>query len=120
MPGIAPRDALASHRIFIGTITPSGNTIVERITLAILRAFPEVSAHFSRTPVFGSVDPFPDGYDTEGMLAAARLLAHAAPDVLVWNGSKGGRIAFELDLNLFPPVKARTGLPGTPCTRPTV
>ena len=116
MPGIAPRDALASHRIFIGTITPSGNTIVERITQAILRAFPEVSTHFSRTPVFGSVDPFPEGYDSVGMLAAARLLAHAAPDVLVWNGSKGGSIDFELDRDFVAAVKAETGIACTTST----
>ena len=65
-------------RHFIGTITPSGNTVVERVTLGILRDLPEVSAHFSRTPVFGSSDPSPDAYAAEGLLAAARLLAHAA------------------------------------------
>lgn len=105
-----PRDALAAQRIFIGTITPSGNTIVERVTLAVLRDFPEVSAHFSRTPVFGDHDPFPDSYDFEGMLAAARLLAHASPDVLVWNGSKGGSVDFALDHELVARIKDATGL----------
>ena len=38
----------------IGTITPSGNIVVERVTAAILADFPEVSGHFSRIPVFGS------------------------------------------------------------------
>jgi maleate isomerase len=112
----APGEALAAHRVFIGSITPSGNTIVERITLGILREFPEVSGHFSRTPVFGSVDPFPDGYDTEGMLAAARLLAHAAPDVLIWNGSKGGSLDFRLDHDFVASVKAATGLACTTST----
>ncbi|MCX7154076.1 MAG: Asp/Glu/hydantoin racemase [Proteobacteria bacterium] len=107
---IHPRDALAAHRIFIGTITPSGNTIVERVTLAVLRDFPEVSAHFSRTPVFGDRDAFPDSYDFEGMLAAARLLAHASPDVLVWNGSKGGSVDFALDHELVARIKDATGL----------
>ena len=116
MPSPAPRDALAAHRIFIGSITPSGNTIVERLTLAILREFPQVSAHFSRTPVYGSVDPFPDAYDTDGMLAAARLLAHAAPDVLIWNGSKGGSIDFRLDHDFVAQVKAATGIACTTST----
>lgn len=107
---IHPRDALAAQRIFIGTITPSGNTIVERVTLAVLREFPEVSAHFSRTPVFGDRDPFPDNYDFEGMLAAARLLAHASPDVLIWNGSKGGSVDFALDHELVAKIKNATGL----------
>ena len=30
----------------IGTITPSGNIVVERVTAAILADFPEVSGHF--------------------------------------------------------------------------
>ncbi len=111
-----PREYFDGHTRFLGVITPSGNTVVERITLGLLRDFPEVSAHFSRTPVFGSVDPFPDGYDTEGMLAAAHLLAHAAPDVLVWNGSKGGSIDFKLDRDFVATVKAQTGIACTTST----
>lgn len=100
------------HR-FIGTITPSGNTVVERITLGIVRELPAVSAHFSRTPVFGSSDPSPDRYASEGLLAAARLLAHAAPDVLLWNGSKGAGIGFEHDRALVASVTAETGIRAT-------
>jgi maleate isomerase len=66
--------------------------------------------------VFGSVDPFPDGYDLEGMMAAARLLAHAAPDVLVWNGSKGGSVDFGLDHDFVAMVKAETGIACTTST----
>src|SRR5581483_2646509 len=73
----------------IGTITPSANIVVERVTQAILQDFPEVSAHYSRTPVHGSSDHYKDAYDLDGMLGAARLLAHARLDVICWNGSKG-------------------------------
>jgi hypothetical protein len=45
----------------------------------VLADFPAVSPHFSRTPVHGERDPFPDGYDFDSMLAAARLLEHAKP-----------------------------------------
>src|SRR6187399_3008524 len=90
-------ESYAAQRVFIGTITPSGNTVVERITLGIAREFPEVSMHFSRTPMFGARDPHPDGYGMEGVMAAARLLAHAQPGVLVWNGSKGAGIGFHHD-----------------------
>lgn len=103
----------AGQRHFVGTITPSGNTVVERITLGIARELPEVSMHFSRTPVFGSSDPSPDGYAAEGLLAAARLLAHAAPDVLLWNGSKGAGIGFEHDRALVQAITAETGLRAT-------
>jgi maleate isomerase len=96
----------------IGVITPSGNRVVERVTMGVLRQFPEVSCHFSRTPVFGSKDPFPDGYDWDGMLGAARLLGHADPDLLVWNGSKAGGIRFALDDEL----QARVDRPLTSST----
>jgi maleate isomerase len=103
----------AAQRRFVGTITPSGNTVVERITLGIARELPEVSMHFSRTPVFGASDPSPDRYATDGLLAAARLLAHAAPDVLVWNGSKGAGIGFEHDRALAQTLFAETGIRAT-------
>lgn len=100
----------AGHHHFIGTITPSGNTVVERVTLGIARELPEVSVHFSRTPVFGSSDPSPDRYAMDGFLAAARLLAHAAPQVLLWNGSKGAGAGFEHDRALVEAIRAETGI----------
>lgn len=81
----------------MGVITPSGNTVVERVTLMIMRHFPRISCHFSRTPVFGGSDPYPESYDWDGMLGAAELLGHAGVDLLVWNGSKAGGIRFDLD-----------------------
>lgn len=102
-----------AQRHFIGTITPSGNTVVERVTLGIVRDLPEVSVHFSRTPVFGSSDPSPDRYAMDGFLAASRLLAHAAPNVLVWNGSKGAGIGFEHDRALVAALHAETGIRAT-------
>lgn len=107
---IAVKDALANQRVFIGNITPSGNTVVERITLAILREFPTVSPHFSRTSVFGETDPYPAGYDLPDMLAAVRLLAHAKPDVLLWNGSKGAKIGIQHDRDFVAQVEAETGI----------
>lgn len=106
-------DRYVAQRRFVGTITPSGNTVVERVTLGIARELPEVSMHFSRTPVFGSSDPSPDRYASEGLLAAARLLAHAAPDMLVWNGSKGAGIGFEHDRALVEAITAETGVRAT-------
>ena len=84
----------------IGVITPSGNTVVERVTLGIMRYFPTISCHFSRTPVFGGDDPHPESYDWDSMLGAAELLGHAGIDLLVWNGSKAGGIRFDLDEEL--------------------
>jgi maleate isomerase len=111
-----PRELLAVHRAAIGTITPSANTVVERVTLGILREFPEVSAHFSRTEVVGEKDPFPASYDLDSMLGAARLLGHAHPDVICWNGSKAGGIDFGLDRDFVRRVVALTGAKSTTST----
>lgn len=97
----------------IGTITPSANTVVERTTQAMLRGLPQVGALFSRIPVHGSRDPFPDAYDLEGMLAAATLLAHARPHALLWNGSKGGVIGLRHDRDLCARIEDATGIATT-------
>ncbi|MES2976872.1 MAG: aspartate/glutamate racemase family protein [Pseudomonadota bacterium] len=110
MGGLSACERFEGQRHFIGTITPSGNTVVERITLGVLRELPTASAHFSRTPVFGTTDPSPDTYAAEPFLAAARLLAHAAPQVLVWNGSKGAGIGFAHDRVLANAIHAETGI----------
>lgn len=114
--GVALHASIIAPCIGIGTITPSANTIVERVTLAILRAFPEVSAHFSRTEVVGDKDPFPAGYDLASMLEAARLLGHAHLDVVCWNGSKAGGIDFALDRDLVQRIVELTGAKSTTST----
>lgn len=110
---LSASEGFAAQRYRFGTITPSGNTVVERITQGIVRELPQVSAHFSRTPVFGSTDPSPDAYAADGLVAAAGLLAHAAPQVLVWNGSKGAGIGFDHDRRLVLAIRAATGITTT-------
>ena len=112
-PPTSAAEDFAAHRHFLGTITPSGNTVVERVTLGITGLLPAVSAHFSRTPVFGSTDPSPDAYAVDSLLAAARLLAHAAPQVLVWNGSKGAGIGIHHDEALVKQLHSETGITAT-------
>lgn len=107
---------LPSTRHAIGVITPSGNKVVERVTIGVLREFPEVSCHFSRTLVAGSADPFPNSYDWDSMLGAARLLADAKPDILTWSGSKAGSIAFDLDRELVRRIAEETGCRATTST----
>jgi maleate isomerase len=97
----------------IGTITPSGNIVVERVTAAILSDFPEVSGHFSRIPVFGSSDSHKDDYNWDAMLGTARLLSHANVDVISWNGSKGASLGFDLEPVLCERITAETGIKAT-------
>jgi len=106
----SPRTAFAAQKVFIGSITPSGNTVVERISLAILGEFPQASMHFSRTPVHGDTDPHAGTYDFASMLGAADLLAHAHPALILWNGSKAASLRFELDRDLCTRIQSRTGV----------
>ncbi len=107
-----PRESLAPAATAIGVITPSGNDVVERTTIAICAALPGVSVHFSRTPVFGDRDPYPATYDWDGMLGAAKLLAHVDPAVIVWNGSKAAAIDIALDHELVAAHRRRDRPPG--------
>jgi maleate isomerase len=115
-PAASPRAIFTAPSKFIGWITPSANTVVERITLGILRAFPAVSPHFSRTSVVGAVDPFPLTYDFDDMLATAKVLGDAQLDVVAWNGSKGGSLNFSLDHDLVARIEALTGARSTTST----
>lgn len=116
MVAMSPRERFSAPRKFVGWITPSANTVVERVTLGILREFPGVSPHFSRTSVVGASDPFPTSYDFADMLAAARLLADARLDVVAWNGSKGGSIDFALDRDLVARIESVSGARSTTST----
>jgi maleate isomerase len=113
MPETEPRARYRMQRKTIGTITPSGNIVVERMTTAILADFPVVSGHFSRIEVVGSTDPNNDDYDWGGMMRAADLLSHADPDVICWNGSKGGSIGLDADRRLCERITEATGKPAT-------
>ena len=108
-----PRSWYRAQHKAIGTITPSGNIVVERMTTAILADFPAVSGHFSRIEVVGSTDAYKDDYDWDGMMRAAELLSHAEPDVICWNGSKGGSIGLDADRRLCERITAATGKPAT-------
>jgi maleate isomerase len=112
----SPRELFAAPSKFIGWITPSANTVVERVTLGILRGFPDVSPHFSRTSVVGAIDPFPLTYDFDDMLATAKVLGDAQLDVVAWNGSKGGSLDFGLDRQLVERIEHLTGAKSTTST----
>ena len=113
---LTPCERFGAPKHFLGWITPSANTVVERVTLGILRDFPAVSPHFSRTSVVGAVDPFPLTYDFDDMLATAAKLGDAKLDVVAWNGSKGGSLDFALDHELVERIEALTGARSTTST----
>jgi maleate isomerase len=95
---------------FTGMITPSSNTVIERVACAILADLPDASCHFARIPFVGAKIHEADTYDFDAMLTAARLLADAELDSIVWNGSKAGAIAFDLDRELARRIHDATGI----------
>jgi maleate isomerase len=111
--GPSARRDLPARGAAIGVITPSASIVVERVTIDLMRDFPGASVHFSRTPVRGAADPYPDSYDFAAMLAAARLIADVEPDVILWAGSKGAKIGVENDRLLCRRIKEETGVEAT-------
>lgn len=98
-PGPVPRA--------IGTILPSSNRVVERVTRVLLEDRPGIDACFTRVPYAGHP---PDGYDMAAFLGATQMLAQARPDVIVWNATRGALIGFEPDRRLSAAIQAETGI----------
>jgi maleate isomerase len=94
-----------------GTIVPSSNVTVERVTLAMTRGIPEVSPHFARFGFAGPSDTVVDDYHWPSMLGAAQLLADANVDLICWNGSKGGELGFDRDRVLCRRIEDELGIP---------
>jgi maleate isomerase len=101
--------------ILLGMLTPSSNTALEPITSAMLAGLPEVSAHFSRFKVteIALSDQALAQFDTDHILRAAELLAHARVDVIGWNGTSSGWLGFETDVKLCEQITAAAGIPAT-------
>jgi maleate isomerase len=105
-------------RVRIGVLTPSSNTALEPLSSAILHGLPEVSLHAARLPVtaIGLGDAALAQFDHEPFLAAARLLADARVDVLLWSGTSGGWLGLDADEQLCAALTEATGIPATTST----
>ncbi|WP_198808335.1 aspartate/glutamate racemase family protein [Leptolyngbya sp. BL0902] len=104
-----------AKRIRLGMLTPSSNTVLEPVTMALLADLPEVSAHFSRFSVteIALSDRALGQFNLEPLLAAAQLLADAKVDVIAWNGTSAGWLGLETDRELCRQITAKTGIPAT-------
>jgi maleate isomerase len=99
----------------LGMLTPSSNTALEPITSAMVAGLADVSAHFSRFKVteIALSDQALAQFDTDNILRAAELLAHAEVDVIGWNGTSSGWLGFETDVRLCEAITEATGIPAT-------
>ncbi len=104
-----------TKRIFLGMLTPSSNTALEPITTAMVAGLPEVSAHFSRFKVteIALSNKALAQFNSDEILRAAELLAHAKVDCIGWNGTSSGWLGFDADLRLCEQITAATGIPAT-------
>ncbi|MFF3842626.1 GAF domain-containing protein [Streptomyces sp. NPDC001930] len=105
--------------IRIGMLTPSSNTCLEPVTYRLLHGSEGLAtAHFARVPVTRiALDGGSDAqFDPAPMLAAARQLADARVDVLVWNGTSGSWLGVDRDRALAAALTEATGIPATTST----
>jgi maleate isomerase len=97
-----------------GTILPSSNRSVERVTAAILGHFPGLDACFARIPYHGpGIGQPPDAYDAEPFREAARQLGHAAVEAVCWNGSRGAALGLAHDEPLCRAMQEAAGCVAT-------
>ncbi len=108
-----------SKTIRIGHITPSSNTALEPLTYAMNEPLTHrMTHHFSRMTVThlalsGSSEA---QFQLEPMLAAARLLADAPLDAILWNGTSASWRGLENDVALCEAITRETGISASTTT----
>jgi len=107
---------MMTQRVRLGMLTPSSNTVLEPVTMAMLASLPDVSAHFSRFKVteIALSEPALRQFDEGEILRAAELLAHAKVDAIAWNGTSASWLGFDRDERLCERIRQATGI--TACT----
>lgn len=100
----------------IGIILPSSNTVVEPMAATAL-SNRDATAHFSRLGVFDvTLDSASLAQFTmRKHLEAAKLLADARVDVLIWGGTSAAWLGIETDLEWCEVITRETGIPATTC-----
>jgi maleate isomerase len=106
---------VSDARVRLGVLTPSSNTTLEPITSSIAADAGGVTAHFARFPVTRiSLEATAlHQFDSEPIVAAAALLAHARVDVVLWSGTSAGWLGFDSDRDLVREITAATSIPAT-------
>jgi maleate isomerase len=96
-------------------LTPSSNTVLEPETQRLLPPSGAVTVHVSRLRVLqiSAEENSLGQFQLDRVLAAAELLADAAVDLILWNGTAASWLGFERDQLLIEEIKARTGIAAT-------
>lgn len=102
----------------VGLIVPSSNTVVEPELARLAGAVPDLELLATRVAVT-HIDTNPASgrqFEPELMIDAARLLAHAGVDVLVWAGTSGCWLGLDHDRAIVSAIEDATGIPATSST----
>jgi maleate isomerase len=102
-------------RVKLGVLTPSSNTVLEPLIAAMLTGT-GITAHFSRFRVVDVGLHAVAQFDNTPILEAARLLAHARVNAIVWSGTSGGWLGVDADRALCAAIEFETGVPATTST----
>ncbi|MQY31951.1 aspartate racemase/maleate isomerase family protein [Nocardia aurantia] len=100
----------------LGVVTPSSNTALEPLVAELVAG--HGSAHFTRIAVrhIGVGDASDRQFDTEAMVAAARLLSDARVDVVAWAGMSGSWLGVTREIGMSARLAAAAGAPATTST----
>lgn len=97
----------------IGMIVPSSNTVVEPICNRIFAGLEDVvTVHYARLEVV-NVSMSQDStrqFASDAMLNAAKQLAQANVDAIVWNGTAGSWLGIERDRMICSEITQKTGV----------
>jgi maleate isomerase len=102
----------------VGLIVPSSNTVVEPELARLAGAMPDLELVATRIAVT-RIDASPASrrqFEPDLMIAAARLLADAGVDVLVWAGTSGCWLGVDHDRALVSAIEDATGIAATSST----
>lgn len=97
----------------IGMIVPSSNTVVEPICNRIFANLEDiVTVHYARLEVVNvSMDQASSRqFTSDSMLHAAKQLAQAKVDAIVWNGTAGSWLGLERDRMICAEIEQETGI----------
>ena len=95
-----------------GFMLPSSNTVFEDRCFDVFGSDPTIRAHFARVSVVSVSDKESSlsQFDRDRMLTAARSLAEAGPDCIVWAGTAASWLGFEVDQMLCREIENRWGV----------
>ena len=103
----------------LGVLTPSSNTVLEPLTGWLAEPLASLlEVHFTRVRVtaIADVPASREQFSPNAMVDAARLLADARVDRMLWGGTSGAWEGIQADRDIVAAIGEATGIPATTAT----